>query len=160
MCQIRNYARSTDVRVARVEADLHKLLERSIERDVALLRDRLTQCEPFIESYGVRLDNLTATLEVRAKAKGRSEVIATMRGEIGTLRADVDQLRSTDISMLWGEVPLHDVSMSIPSTMPNSERLFDIADIGVENNTREDDMVDDDLAEEINENELRREEVE
>lgn len=83
--KIGNFSRSADVRVARVDDDFPKLLERVVDP----LRHRLTQCKVLIESHGVKLENLSARLESLEKAKGSLEVISTMRGEIGSLRTDI-----------------------------------------------------------------------
>lgn len=55
-----------------------------------LLRDRVTRCEGLIESYRVRLDNLTTRLEAREKGEGNSGVLDTIRGELDTMHEDVD----------------------------------------------------------------------
>uniref|UniRef100_M1DCX3 Polyprotein protein n=1 Tax=Solanum tuberosum TaxID=4113 RepID=M1DCX3_SOLTU len=87
-----------------------------------------------------------------------------MQAELGKLRADVDNLRSTDISMLW---PLRDVPILMPSTMTRSDpsqsvQLSDeakrVVDVDVDDVDVEDERVDDDLAQETDEEELKTEE--
>jgi len=48
-------------------------------------------------------------MEEREKSEGSSTELTMMREDINTFRARVDQLKSLDITMLWGEVPLSDV---------------------------------------------------
>uniref|UniRef100_M1DQ29 Polyprotein protein n=1 Tax=Solanum tuberosum TaxID=4113 RepID=M1DQ29_SOLTU len=104
----------------------------------------------------MRFDNRTARLEVEEKAKGSSGVLETMIGQLITLRVDVYQLRSTDISILWGNVPLLDVPSYMPPTMPNIEpfssvkpsRIAEVVAIFVEDVVNDDEWDDDDLLEE------------
>lgn len=98
--QICNLAQFANVKVVRVEKDFPKTIDRFIEVSLAPLRFRLIQCEASIVSHGVILDNLIAKLDAREKAEGSLDVLFSMRGELDTLRDDVDQLSSTDISML------------------------------------------------------------
>ncbi|WMV32550.1 hypothetical protein MTR67_025935 [Solanum verrucosum] len=69
-------------------------------------------------SYKERLDNLTTRMEAREKTQGSSVELNAMRGHISTLRIDVDQLRSIDISILWGEVPSLDTPKFVPTSKP------------------------------------------
>uniref|UniRef100_M1B5N6 Polyprotein protein n=1 Tax=Solanum tuberosum TaxID=4113 RepID=M1B5N6_SOLTU len=87
--------------------------------------------------------------------------------EIDVLRVDVDQLRSTDISMLWGEVPLPDAPKSMPTSMPSGELPQSVDeqlsedDILVDDSIERDaDKADDNLAKKTNKEELWREEDE
>uniref|UniRef100_M1DGR5 Uncharacterized protein n=1 Tax=Solanum tuberosum TaxID=4113 RepID=M1DGR5_SOLTU len=102
------------------------VIDMEIERVMTPLRNRMTHCEKLVESHRMRLNNLTARLEEEEESKGISSVLDTMRGQHITFLAsakhflDVDQLRSTDISILWGDVPLPDVPSYMPQTMPYS----------------------------------------
>uniref|UniRef100_M1DDW7 Polyprotein protein n=1 Tax=Solanum tuberosum TaxID=4113 RepID=M1DDW7_SOLTU len=40
-----------------------------------------------------------------------------MKADISTLRVDVDKIRSTYISMIWGYIPLHDGPKYVPGSV-------------------------------------------
>ncbi|KAK6803134.1 hypothetical protein RDI58_000918 [Solanum bulbocastanum] len=151
--KIGNRPQSADLRTTRVKIELAKLLETTNENILSPLRYRLTRCEGFIESYGVRLDNLTATL---------------MRGQLYALRENVDQLRFIDKSMLWGNVPLPDAPASMPPAIPRSEpsqsvqpnRVAEKVEDVFNDDIDEDESAHDYFAKENDEHELRREEDE
>uniref|UniRef100_M1DQK3 Polyprotein protein n=1 Tax=Solanum tuberosum TaxID=4113 RepID=M1DQK3_SOLTU len=85
-----------------------------------------------------------------------------MRGELATLRVNVDQLRSTDILMLWGDVPLLNVPASISPMMPRSKPPLSVQQGGIDGRvaTDEDERVVDELVKETDEDELKRDEDE
>uniref|UniRef100_M1D9U6 Polyprotein protein n=1 Tax=Solanum tuberosum TaxID=4113 RepID=M1D9U6_SOLTU len=126
-----------DARVAKVYRYMSSLIDQTFEKDLAQLTVRLTQCEASIESYGVRLDNLTARLEAWEKAEGSSEVLYTMRVVPPTMP---------------NSEPPHIVQPS-----GDVERVdYTIVDNGERENERDDEY----LAEKTDEDELRREEDE
>uniref|UniRef100_M1DA63 Integrase core domain containing protein n=1 Tax=Solanum tuberosum TaxID=4113 RepID=M1DA63_SOLTU len=97
------------------------------------VRTKLTQYEASIDSHGVTLDNLTSRLEAKEK----------------------------------GEAHLLDAPESVPTAMPSSElpqsmvAQPSVNDVIVHDGAeREEDRANDDLAEETDEEKLRREEVE
>jgi len=71
-------ARFVNFRVAKVEADLPKMIVKAIERFLAPVRVRLTQCGVLIDSHGVRFDNLNARLEARQKVEGSVIMLSYM----------------------------------------------------------------------------------
>lgn len=44
-----------------------------------------------------------------------------IRGQIDTLKANVDQLTFVDISILWSKFPIPDAPMFVPPVMPSGE---------------------------------------
>lgn len=78
------------------------------------------------------------------------------------MRVDVDQLRSTDRLMLWGNISLLDVPVSKSPMMPRSEPYLSVQQSGIDgrNATDEEEMVDDVLSKETNEDEIRKDEDE
>uniref|UniRef100_M1DUD5 Uncharacterized protein n=1 Tax=Solanum tuberosum TaxID=4113 RepID=M1DUD5_SOLTU len=83
-----------------------------------------------------------------------------MKGKLASLRVDVTQLQSTNLSMLWGKVTLLDAPTSEPPMMPISEPTSPVQPELV---ARVDDLVDmdaeranDNLAEEANEDDEQR----
>uniref|UniRef100_M1DMX0 Polyprotein protein n=1 Tax=Solanum tuberosum TaxID=4113 RepID=M1DMX0_SOLTU len=81
----------------------------------------------MIEIHTLRLYDLIARIDAEEKAGSSSSAIDTLRNEIATLRAEVVQLQSADISMLWGEVPLSYVP-EMPSVVPSSTMHEDDVD--------------------------------
>lgn len=79
----------------------------------------------MVESHGVRLDNFTTRLVAKQKSKGSYSVIDTMRVELSSLKVHAHQLRSTDMSMIWGEVFLPNVFFSMTLMIPFSEYVDD-----------------------------------
>ncbi|KAH0702075.1 hypothetical protein KY285_016353 [Solanum tuberosum] len=93
-----------------------------------------------------RLANARVAQEM---AEGSSGTLDTMRDEVATLRVEVVQLQSTDISMLWGEVPLPYAPVPMPEMLslvpPSSEQpkvSMHVYSIDVD----ESEKADDDLA--------------
>lgn len=70
-------------------------------------------------SHGERLVNLKTRLEAREKVEGSLDFQSMMSAEIGTLKVYVNQLRSMDISLLWGEVTCPDAPEDMPTNVPN-----------------------------------------
>ncbi|XP_049364275.1 uncharacterized protein LOC125829040 [Solanum verrucosum] len=100
---------------------MSKFVERAIDNALLLFRGHMVQFHNTLATYGESLDNLTARMYTREKREGTAIELIVIRGEITTLRDDVDKLRSIDISMLWGEFPLLDV----PEVVPPSESRVD-----------------------------------
>uniref|UniRef100_M1DHD2 Polyprotein protein n=1 Tax=Solanum tuberosum TaxID=4113 RepID=M1DHD2_SOLTU len=68
------------------------VIEMVIERVTTPLIDRVTRCEEMVELHGVRCDNLTVRLKAQEDTEGSSSLFNTMRGELNSLWADVNQL--------------------------------------------------------------------
>ena len=84
------------------------MIERAIEAALAFIKVELVEHHQRIDEYGVSLASLTSHVEDCEKEKGDSERLTTIKGDIVVLRRDVDTLKSTDVTMLWGEVDVSD----------------------------------------------------
>uniref|UniRef100_M1DK36 Polyprotein protein n=1 Tax=Solanum tuberosum TaxID=4113 RepID=M1DK36_SOLTU len=93
-----------DVRTARVEKNLTKLIDQAIQKALASLIERVVKCEGDIESHTLRLDDLIARIEAQEKAEGNSRALGSLRVE--------------------GEVPLQDAPEMV-SVVP-SPSVFEV----------------------------------
>ena len=81
------------------------------------MRDRLTQLEANLVSHDERLDNITSRIDVVEDVEGNSDALATIRIDITTLKADMDQMRSTNTLTIEGEVSLPHWTECLCTTM-------------------------------------------
>uniref|UniRef100_M1DU80 Polyprotein protein n=1 Tax=Solanum tuberosum TaxID=4113 RepID=M1DU80_SOLTU len=107
------------------------------------------KCEKTIEGYNLRIDELAARIEVLEKTVGSSSTLDTLRVEGSTLRAEVVQIQSMDISTLWGDVSLSVVAAPAPE-IPNVAPSSFVPEVVVD-----EDAMDEELAEETDEEGLR-----
>lgn len=70
------------------------------------------------------IDTLAASIEGCQRGQGETEELKTLKDTIGTLRSDVDQLKSTNISMIFKTVEIPDVLVELK--MPPSSTADDI----------------------------------
>ncbi|KAH0709419.1 hypothetical protein KY284_010846 [Solanum tuberosum] len=154
-------SQSTLVRAIGVEMDMPRLIDHAIKKALPHFIEYMVKCDGTIESHIVRLDDLTTRLEAREKGQGSSGALDSMRDKIATLRAEVVQLPSMNISMIWVDGPLQDAPApmpKMPSVVPPSSDQPDIAmhvwSVDADKNER----ADDDLAEGTDEKELQAEE--
>ncbi|WMV54409.1 hypothetical protein MTR67_047794 [Solanum verrucosum] len=95
---------------------------------------------PYIRlksGYGERLDNFVDRVEEREHCEDSFVGLSELRSDITALRVYMDQLRSTDISMLWGQVPLPEMLALVSSTKlkrdgPTTEFVRDDEQVSVE----------------------------
>uniref|UniRef100_M1DLQ7 Polyprotein protein n=1 Tax=Solanum tuberosum TaxID=4113 RepID=M1DLQ7_SOLTU len=99
-----------------------KIIDQAIKKALVPLIERVVKSEGTIESYNVRLDDLTTRSEAREEAEGSFGALDAMQYKITTLRVEVVQFQSMDNSMLWGNVSLPDslsTMAKMPSVMPS-----------------------------------------
>lgn len=78
-------------------------------------------------------------MEASEQIEGILADLSSMRDDITTLMADVDQVRSINISMLWSEIRLPDVPQSLPTCELRVEVL---SGVGQQPGAIDDDKVD------------------
>ncbi|KAG5620038.1 hypothetical protein H5410_005256 [Solanum commersonii] len=112
---------SVDVRASRLEATIPGIIERAIT--IALMPLRAS------------IDALLVRVEICEKGQGATE----------DMRKDVDQLKSTDMSLIFGNVEIHDYPSAnilayseLPSTTARDDIRTDVAASESEAETNED----------------------
>jgi len=138
-----------------------KIIDQAIKKALAPLIERVVKFEGTIESHNVRLDDLTTRLEAREEVEGSFGALDAMQYKITTLRVEVVQFQSMDISMLWGDVSLPDAPSPMakmlsvmPSFSEHPEVTLHVEYVDADEIERD----DDDLAKETDEEELHAEE--
>lgn len=114
-----NLAHSADVRASRVEVGVPSMIKCAIEAALAPIQDQLKEQHASVTAYELRLDTLTARVEAHEKNEGNSSKLTSLKDDIVSLRKDVDQFKSIDITSLWGNVvaPEGHVTEIPPATM-------------------------------------------
>ncbi|XP_049344982.1 uncharacterized protein LOC125809370 [Solanum verrucosum] len=74
------------------------------------------------------IDALAARIAVCERGQGASEEVTTLKAVIAVLRRDVDQLKSIDMSMIFGTVEILDVLDIPPATTRDEIRVEEAAD--------------------------------
>lgn len=98
--QMGSLAHSVDVRACRVEATISIMIEFAIEATLAPIQEEMMGQRQLLTDYGLRLDTLTARVEGCQKKEAGFIDLTALKGDIAVLRKDVDELKSTNISML------------------------------------------------------------
>ncbi|XP_049391531.1 uncharacterized protein LOC125855929 [Solanum stenotomum] len=94
-----------DVRASRVYNAIYGMIERAIAAALALLRAEM-------RDQRLALDALTIRVTVSEQTRGVLDEVTTLKDEITELRKDMDQLKSIDMSMLFGTVEIPNVPSS------------------------------------------------
>ncbi|KAG5605650.1 hypothetical protein H5410_027142 [Solanum commersonii] len=87
-------AQSTDTRASQLEAAIPRMIERAIATALTPLKGSI--------------DSLTMRVEVCDRGHGASNEVTTLKADIIGLRKDVDQLKSTIFTSLFGMVEIVD----------------------------------------------------
>jgi len=85
-------AHCTDRRASRIEPTVPGMIERS-------LTNVMTPLSVFIDALATRI-------AVCEKGQGATNEVMALKAAIAELRNDVDQLKSTDMSMIFGTVKI------------------------------------------------------
>ncbi|XP_049378127.1 uncharacterized protein LOC125842889 [Solanum stenotomum] len=91
---IGHLAHYADVCASKLEATIPGMVERALTAALTPLRESI--------------DALTARTEVCERGQGATHEVMILKAAIVELRKDVDQLKSTDMSMLFGTVEIPD----------------------------------------------------
>ncbi|XP_049363667.1 uncharacterized protein LOC125828401 [Solanum verrucosum] len=137
-------AHSTDICVSRVEAVVSGLIQREIVAALTPIRAKLREHRERIDAHGPALDALTVRVEACEQGQGASKDVMALKDDIVGLRREVDELKSTDLSKLFGTVILPEVpssdfpaSSEIPPATTTGDATRDEADDETEVETDE-----------------------
>lgn len=100
------------------------MLSTTIDVAFAPLYTEKTVQQGLLMDYGMRLDVWTCRIEDLEHAKGRSTEVTAIQADITVFRKDVDELWSTDKSILWGRVDARNESSSIPPLVTDQTITF------------------------------------
>lgn len=100
------------------------MLSTTIEAAFTPLHTEVMVQQGLLMDYGMRLDVWTCRIEDLEHAKGRSTEVTTIQADIIVFRKDVDELWSTDKSILWGRVDAHNESSSVPPLVTDQTIIF------------------------------------
>ncbi|XP_049363067.1 uncharacterized protein LOC125827777 [Solanum verrucosum] len=110
-------AHSTDVCASREEAVVLGLIERAIAAALAQIRAELREDIESIEDHMFSWDSLTVRVEACKQGRVDSSVMTTLKVNCFGLKKDLDGLKSTDLSMLFGIVEIPDIpSTDVPAS--------------------------------------------
>ncbi|XP_049378081.1 uncharacterized protein LOC125842820 [Solanum stenotomum] len=110
-------AYSTECRAARLVASISGMIQTSLSDAVTPL--------------SVTIDSLAARITVYERGQGVTDEVTTLKAAIAALRRDVDQLKFTDMSMIFGMVEIPDVPVEpdMPATTTKDDvRVEEAAD--------------------------------
>nr|AAV31172.1 polyprotein protein, identical [Solanum tuberosum] len=98
--------------------------------EVYLIKGRAERAHGSIEAYIFALDTFTVRVEACEQGHDDSTTLTTLKADIVGMRKDVDELKSTDLSMLFGIVEILDIpSTDVPpsSEIPPATTIGDVA---------------------------------
>ncbi|XP_049410663.1 uncharacterized protein LOC125873857 [Solanum stenotomum] len=101
--RIGHLAHFTDRRASGLEATVPEMVERALIAVVTPL--------------GVCIDALATMIVMCERGQGATDEVTTLKAAIAELRKDVDQLKSTDMSMIFGTMEIPDIpaNCDVPS---------------------------------------------
>lgn len=102
--QIGHLAEPENVRSTRVEAAVPRMIDRAIKAALGPIQDGMKEQKQLLVEYKFRLDSLAVKVEECQKKEGGFVAVAALNADIAGLSRDVDELKSTDITSLWGNV--------------------------------------------------------
>ncbi|XP_049345419.1 uncharacterized protein LOC125809930 [Solanum verrucosum] len=110
-------AQSVDMRASRVEAVVLGLIEQTISAALASIRAEMRDHNDFIDSQRLALVALTVRVEACEQGWGDSATMIAPKAYVACMRRDVDELKSTNLSILIGTVEIPEVqSFDIPTS--------------------------------------------
>lgn len=95
--QMGNLAHSVVVRASRVEVAVPSMIFTDIEDALSPVWEVMTGQHALLTTYGLQFDTLTAQVEERERAEGSSADLAALSDDIGSLRRNVKDQKSTYI---------------------------------------------------------------
>ncbi|XP_049391656.1 uncharacterized protein LOC125856140 [Solanum stenotomum] len=98
-------------------------------------RVKVLRAHGLIEAYIFALDALTVRFEACEQGRGDSATVTTLKADIIGMRKDVDELKSTDLSMLFSTVEIPNIpSTDVPpsSEIPPATTTGDVAMVTVD----------------------------
>ncbi|XP_049372612.1 uncharacterized protein LOC125837560 [Solanum verrucosum] len=129
-------AHSTDVRAFRLEAEVPRMIER-------VITIALTPLKASIEA-------LTSTIKVCEKGQGATDAVTVLKTDVSELRKDMDHLKSTNFTLLFGmaeisddqsvDVLEHPTYAEVPPSTIGDDTRDDIATAEFEAETDEDQL--------------------
>ncbi|XP_049363600.1 uncharacterized protein LOC125828325 [Solanum verrucosum] len=112
MGQLAHYA---DHRDARLEASISGMIQTA-------LADVVTPLSTTIDAFAARIS-------VCKCGQWATKEVTALKAAIAVLRSDVDQLKSTDMSMIFGTVEILDVPDMPPATTGDEIRVEEAVDL-------------------------------
>ncbi|KAG5605203.1 hypothetical protein H5410_026695 [Solanum commersonii] len=112
MGKLAHYA---DRRAARLEASILGMIQTALDDTVTPLSSTI--------------DPLATNIAVCKRGQGATDEVTTLKADIVVLQSDVDRLKSTDISMIFGIVEIPDVSELLPATTRDGSRVEEATDL-------------------------------
>ncbi|XP_049399749.1 uncharacterized protein LOC125863794 [Solanum stenotomum] len=129
------------------EAVVPGLIERVIIDALAPIRAELRENIELIDTHKFALDVLTVRVEVCEQGHSTSKDVTALKADIVELQRDVDELKSTNLSMLFGTIEIHEVPSAdfpaiseIPPATTTRDVAMDEVDVGSEAETNEEEM--------------------
>ncbi|XP_049381420.1 uncharacterized protein LOC125845959 [Solanum stenotomum] len=119
------------------------MIERAVATYLAPIRAELRGHHEMIDSHRFALNSLIVRVEVCEQGEGASADVTTLKADIVGMRRYDDELKSTDLSMLFGTIDLPEVPSAdvlAISEIPQATTTGDVARDDVTGDVARDDV--------------------